>query len=246
MFLFVLIGCGAACANGASTSSQRLEVAFAFGLAIVILAYAIGPYSGGQINCAVTFSLVLGGHVSWIQGIFNTLAQLFASIVSSLVLCIIFPCKVDQTLNLGTNVVDDSYGEGRALVAEIVFTFILCYVVYETAVSPTSGASLNAVLAIGFTVLVAHIVLLPIDGCSINPPRSFGPAIVGYLRDCEGMSSKGPEHLWVMFLGPLIGAALAAGVQLFFLPRSKGKSDPEALVAMPALPAEPNAEQIGA
>eukprot|EP00811_Abedinium_folium_P005366 NODE_14943_length_1076_cov_10.149631.p1 GENE.NODE_14943_length_1076_cov_10.149631~~NODE_14943_length_1076_cov_10.149631.p1 ORF type:complete len:282 (-),score=67.73 NODE_14943_length_1076_cov_10.149631:159-1004(-) len=247
--LFILIGCGSACANGASTSSDRVLVATAFGLGIVVLAYAIGPHSGGQINCAVTFSLVLGGHVTWIQGIFNALFQFIGGIIGAMLLCIVFPCDVDQTLNLGTNTVNEDYGEGRAFVGEVFFTFLLCYVVYETAVSSKSGAGLNAVLAIGFTVWVSHIVLLPIDGCSINPTRSFGPAIVGALRNCEGMSDKGPEHFWVMFFGPIIGAALAAGVQLIFVPRIRAKDGPPAAdetgVSLPSLPADPPAEEIG-
>lgn len=75
MTLFVIIGCGTACANGAGNASQRLVVALAFGMGILVLAYSVGHHSGGQINCAVTLSLVLGGQVPWYQGLANLLAR---------------------------------------------------------------------------------------------------------------------------------------------------------------------------
>ena len=66
--------------------------------------------------------------------------------------------------------------------------------VWETAVSPVASCGKNACIAIGFAVFLAHVILLPVDGCSINPTRSFGPAIVGAIRNCEGMSTKGLEE----------------------------------------------------
>merc|ERR1719247_77860 len=100
MALFVLIGCGAACGNGASNGATRLLVAFAFGIGILVLAYTIGKHSGGQINCAVTFSLVLGGQVPWYQGAANVVAQLLGSVLAACFLCILFPCDADKTLTL--------------------------------------------------------------------------------------------------------------------------------------------------
>lgn len=219
MTLFVIIGCGVACGHGAGDGTTRLVVAFAFGMAILVLAYTIGHHSGGQINCAVTFSLVLGGQVPWYQGIANVLSQLVGSVLGACVLCIVFPCVGDMTQTLGTNIVNrEVYGLGRAFAGEIVGTLLLCYVVWETAVSKKSTVGQNACIAIGFAVFLAHLLLLPIDGCSINPTRSFGPAIVGYIRNCnQDASTKGLEDLWVMWLGPLIGAALAAALQYPFL-----------------------------
>lgn len=219
MAMFVVIGCGVACANGANDAASRLVVAFAFGMGILVLAYTIGHHSGGHINCAVTFSLVLGGQVPWYQGLANVLAQLLGSVVGACFLSIMFPCEGDLTQTLGTNIVNRAiYGRGYALVGEIFGTFLLCYVVWETAVSSKSTTGQNACIAIGFAVFLAHLLLLPIDGCSINPTRSFGPAIVGKIRDCNAEASDdGLEDLWVMWLGPLAGAALAAVVQMPFL-----------------------------
>lgn len=212
MTCFVIIGCGVACGHGASDGETRLVVALAFGMGILVLAYSIGHHSGGHINCAVTFSLVVGGAVPWYQGLANFACQMLGSVLGACVLAIIFPCDGDMTQTLGTNIVNrDVYGQGRALVGEIFGTFLLCYTVWETAVSKKSTVGQNACIAIGFAVFLAHLLLLPIDGCSINPTRSFGPAIVGFIRDCnKEASEKGLEDLWVMFVGPLVGAALAA------------------------------------
>ncbi|CAJ1418559.1 unnamed protein product [Effrenium voratum] len=171
MTLFVVIGCGAACANGAGDSSARTLVALAFGMGILVLAYSVGHHSGGQINCAVTWSLVVGGQVPWYQGLANLIAQLLGSLSGAGLLCALFPFDQDKTGSLGSNVINDSYGVGNVLVGEFLGTFILCFVVWETAVSPAASCGKNACIAIGFAVFLAHVLLLPVDGCSINPTR---------------------------------------------------------------------------
>mmetsp|Transcript_73527 Transcript_73527/g.212970 ORF Transcript_73527/g.212970 Transcript_73527/m.212970 type:complete len:278 (-) Transcript_73527:402-1235(-) len=219
MTLFVIMGCGAACGFGASDAPTRLVVAFAFGMSILVLAYMVSHLSGGQINGAVTFSLVLGGGLPWYQGLANLVMQLAGSLLGAGILAAIVPCDADLTGNLGANVVNEDFGVGRALLAEAVGTFLLCMVVWEVAVSPLSRAGPNTAMAIGFAVFIAHIFLLPIDGCSINPTRSFGPAIVAHFRGCSNATKGGLRDLWVMWVGPLLGAALAAFMTIFFKPR---------------------------
>ena len=102
--------CGAARANGASDSSNRLQVALAFGMGILVLAYAVGHHSGGQINCAVTLSLVLGGKLAWYQGLTNLFAQLLGSMAGAGLLCVMFPCAKDMSgMTLGTNIIADGF-----------------------------------------------------------------------------------------------------------------------------------------
>jgi MIP family channel proteins len=218
MFIFVVFGCGAAVAHGAFDGETRLGVAFAFGMAIMVLAYAIGHHSGGHMNCAVTFSLVLGGQVPWYQGIANALAQLAASLCAAGLIAAMFPCHKDLTTNLGSNIVAPGYNPLRVLVAEAFGTFLLCFTVWETAVTPQTSSGKNACIAIGFAVFIAHLMLLPIDGCSINPTRSFGPAIVSFARGCENYTAGGLRDLWMMWIGPLLGAAGAAATQKPFAP----------------------------
>lgn len=225
MTVFVIIGCGTACSNGASDGQTRIIVAFAFGMAIMVLAYSIGHHSGGHINCAVTLSLVLGGQVPWRQGVFNFFGQMLGSIAGATILCAIFPCESDMTTTLGTNIVNPMYSAERVLVAEAFGTFLLCFTIWETAVTSQASCGKNACIAIGFAVFLAHVMLLPIDGCSINPSRSFGPAIVSAIRGCSNYTKGGLEDLWIMWVGPLAGAIAAAIVQKPFAP-IKVKKDP--------------------
>merc|ERR1719401_1030636 len=112
--------------------------------------------------------------------------QLVGSMIGGAFLAALFPCDLDVTGNLGSNIVNAHFGVGRALLGEVFGTFLLCMVVWETAVSKQSQAGKNAPIAIGFAVFLAHLLLLPIDGCSINPTRSFGPAVVNKMHGCEG------------------------------------------------------------
>jgi len=222
MTLFVIIGCGTACSNGAADGQNRIIVAFAFGMAIMVLAYSIGHHSGGHINCAVTFSLILGGRVTWFQGIFNILAQMIGSLVGAGVLAAIYPCEGDMTTTLGTNMANKNYSDIQILVSEAFGTFLLCFTVWETAVTDQASAGKNACIAIGFSVFLAHVLLLPIDGCSINPTRSFGPAIVAAGRGCSNYTPGGLGDLWMFWIGPLCGAAIAAAVQYPFSSKPPG------------------------
>jgi len=220
--IFVFVGCGAACANGASDGETNLVVAFTFGIGILVLASAVGHHSGGQINGAVTFSLCLGGELPWLQGAVNVAMQLLGSTLGACLLMAVFPCHMDKTKSLGSNIINHaSYSILNVLVAEAMGTFVLCTTVWEVAVSPLSKAGALAVIPIGFAVFLAHTVMLPIDGCSINPTRSFGPALVSHVRGCAANDAAGMRDLWVMCVGPLLGAAASAGVAKVFRPLRK-------------------------
>eukprot|EP00441_Pelagodinium_beii_P044384 CAMPEP_0197632706 /NCGR_PEP_ID=MMETSP1338-20131121/9326_1 /TAXON_ID=43686 ORGANISM="Pelagodinium beii, Strain RCC1491" /NCGR_SAMPLE_ID=MMETSP1338 /ASSEMBLY_ACC=CAM_ASM_000754 /LENGTH=228 /DNA_ID=CAMNT_0043204273 /DNA_START=9 /DNA_END=692 /DNA_ORIENTATION=- len=183
-----------------------LLVALAFGLSISSLAYATGHHSGGHINCAVTFGLVLAGECGVAQGAANFVAQMLGAILGATVLCAIYPEDKDHTHGLGANGVGEGWNWYNALVGEIVGTFLLMGVVLQTAVEKkSSGNRSQAALAIGFAVFMAHCVLIPIDGCSINPTRSFGPALVAQIR-YGGTPFK---DMWIFWLGPIIGASLS-------------------------------------
>ena len=207
--------------------SWGVTVAFAFGLAITVLAFATGHISGGQLNPAVTFALALVGQLPTGQAVANTISQIVGAILGSALLMATIPNGNEGTL--GSNVIAPGVGFGNALCGEIVMTSVLVATVLETAVSKGNGALLVltsllaqvtrrapdshptrtrrslvlslarlsaisksfAPLAIGFAVFCAHAVLLPIDGCSINPARSLGPAIV---------SSTWPGNFWVFIV----------------------------------------------
>mmetsp|Transcript_137438 Transcript_137438/g.357175 ORF Transcript_137438/g.357175 Transcript_137438/m.357175 type:complete len:243 (-) Transcript_137438:104-832(-) len=227
MFMFVTIGCGIACAHGTLDAMSRLIVAFAFGIGILVLAYGFAHHSGAQINCAVTFALIVGGVLPVAQGCLNIAGQLVGSVLGACFLCLIFPCDADKTSNLGSNLINyPAYGYAEVFLCEVFGTFLLCYTVFETAVNPKANVHINYGVAIGLSVFLAHLILLPLDGCSINPTRSIGPALVGSIRDCTGGSGdQGLEDLWMFIGGPMIGAGIAGGVKIIIQPepRKNGK-----------------------
>jgi len=231
MTLFVICGCGSAMAV-AGNPGWELQVSLTFGLAITALAYAVGHYSGGHINCAVTFGLVLIGACGVIQGLINFVAQMLGSLAGAGILCLMFRKDNDKTGSIASNMLawPDPPGDEvewyNAFVAEIFGTFLLVFVVIQTAVNPKSfGNRMMACVAIGFAVFLAHSVLIPIDGCAINPKRNFGPAVVATWRYADTNNSHHQSlynriwnDMWIFWLGPLIGAALAALTYHFLNP----------------------------
>jgi len=214
MTLFVVIGCGSAMGVAKMHGAAWiLQVSLTFGFAITALAYSIGHYSGGQINCAVTLGVYIAGHLGWAQALCNVAAQLLGSVTGACLLCLMHPKGKDLTGALASNGISEGYTATNALLGEFMMTFLLVFVILETAVTPASEPNRAlACLAIGLAVFLAHSVLIPIDGCSINPTRSFGPALVAAGR--AGADTF--RDMWVFVLGPLAGGAAAAGVHLLF------------------------------
>lgn len=175
-------------------SSFGIATAFAFGMGIMVMAYCLGHISGGQFNPAVTLSLFLSGNLSFIQGIANICVQIVGSILAAGLLYGVTPNANDSSL--GANAVAVGYSNTGAFLGETVMTAILCFVVHMTVLDPTNNVNPMAPLAIGFAVFVGHTVLIPVDGCSINPARSLGPAIV----------SGNWTGFWVFVAGPFLGS----------------------------------------
>jgi len=221
MLLFVWI-CGGAATGVAGTPGWVQQVSLTFGFCIMVLAYTIGHHSGGQINCAVSLGLVVatlcgipGIDLSPVQGAANFVAQMLGSLSGAALIAMCKDTGNDLTGGLATNTVGSSFESWEALIGEILGTFFLMYVVLETAVNPKSKANaVNAPFAIGMAVYLAHSILIPIDGCSINPTRSFGPAVVASIRfsDNSNKITEIWEDHWVFWLGPIIGSLFAVGL----------------------------------
>lgn len=201
--VLVLLGCGAAVFNGGATSvSAVLTIAFAFGLSVVAMAYAIGPISGCHINPAITLGVLLSGRMKTCEALGYMAAQVVGAIVGSVILFLIV--STGNLEPVATTMGANSFAEGNlvpALIAEVVFTMIFVYVVLRTT-DAENGAGQFAGLAIGLTLVLIHIVCIPITGTSVNPARSIGPAIF------EGGTAL--AQLWVFIVAPLAGGALAA------------------------------------
>lgn len=205
--VLVLLGCGAAVFNGGVGSVQAvLTVAFAFGLAVVAMAYAIGPISGCHINPAITVGVWLAGRMKGCEAVGYIIAQVIGAIVGSLIIYLIVSTGTDLADPAATTTGANGYAAGNlvpALIAEVVFTFIFVYVVLRTTAA--NGAGNFAGLAIGLTLVLIHIVCIPITGTSVNPARSIGPAIFA--------GGEALAQLWVFIVAPLVGGALAALVE---------------------------------
>lgn len=217
MVIFVFVCAGAATGSaGSDLASFTQQIALTFGFCITVLAYTIGHYSGGHINCAVTLGLVVAGACEPIQGALNFVAQLVGAVVGAALIALVKQENDnpgnDKTNGLGANKVNvgDGFENYQAMFAEMFATFVLMYTVLETAVNPkTEGNRMMAAVAIGLAVYVAHSLMIPIDGCSINPTRSFGPAVVASMK--YGDKFEWDDH-WVFWVGPLLGSLMAVGM----------------------------------
>ncbi len=209
-FTLVLFGCGAAVLAGAGTvgveAVGQLGIAFAFGLAIVAMAYGIGPISGCHVNPAVSFGAFVSGRMSAGEMLQYWAAQFVGAALGAGVLYLIASGKADYTLaenGLGAN----GWGEGylgeysimAAFVFEVVATFIFLVVILGS--TQKAAPAQFAGLAIGLTLVLIHIVGIQVTGVSVNPARSFGPAIF--------VGGSALSQLWLFIVAPLIGAGLA-------------------------------------
>ncbi len=199
--LFVYVGAGSVLAGNGT-----LGIALAFGLSITTLAYSIGHHSGGHINPIVTIAMAIWGEIELAMAVAYVFAQLIGAILGAALLMATAGVEIDNPLLMAVNQVSDATNTGGAFVMEIVLSFLLVYVIGETAVNKNSCAANIAPIAIGIAVFMAHIVAIPFTGTSINPARSFGPAVV----------SGEFEDLWIFFVAPIIGGVLAALSRFFF------------------------------
>ncbi|MGN6605894.1 MAG: MIP/aquaporin family protein [Jatrophihabitans sp.] len=178
-------------------------VALAFGFVLLALAYAIGPTSGCHVNPAVTLGVLLRKGMTVEKAVTYWVAQVLGGIVGAALLKLMvssFGKVKDQTGGLGTNDWGTSISGPGAFVLEIVLTFLLVFVVL--LVTGRAAAPGFAGLAIGLVLTVIHFVGIPLDGTSVNPARSLGPALF------HGGTPL--SHVWLFLLATLIGGALAA------------------------------------
>jgi aquaporin Z len=203
-FTLVLLGCGSAVLAGGEVG--QLGIAFAFGLAIVAMAYGIGPISGCHVNPAVSFGAFVAGRLSMNAMFQYWAAQFLGALLGAGVLYLIATGKAGYDLaanGLGQNGWGPGYlGEYNltaAFVFEIVATFLFLVVILGS--TQKSAPGMVAGLAIGLTLTVIHIVGIQVTGVSVNPARSFGPAVI--------VGGAAISQLWLFLIAPLIGAALA-------------------------------------
>ncbi|KAL7201962.1 hypothetical protein ACSBR1_033615 [Camellia fascicularis] len=190
-----------------------LGIAWAFGGMIFVLVYCTAGISGGHINPAVTFGLFLARKVSLIRALLYMVAQCSGAICG-VGLVKAFQRAYYDRYGGGANEVAPGYNRGTALGAEIIGTFVLVYTVFS-ATDPKRSARdshvpVLAPLPIGFAVFMVHLATIPVTGTGINPARSFGAAVIYNQK-------KAWDDHWIFWVGPFVGAAIAAFYHQFIL-----------------------------
>ncbi len=222
--IFIMVGVGAIASVIANGGNDGVPViALAHGLTFALLVAGMGGISGGHINPAVTFAMVITGQISVMRGVMYVVAQLIGACIGALLLRAFL---LDELLAaipgagghaLNTELVTQAW---HGMFLEALGTFVLVWTIFAVAVNPRIGSGNAAPLYIGFAVLVIHLFLIPLTGSGINPARSFGPALflpaVG-----EGGPGRFADH-WIYWIGPLLGAAAASlSYYLLYLTPSK-------------------------
>jgi aquaporin Z len=206
-FTLVLFGCGAAVIAGADgmTGIGLAGISFAFGLALIGMAYGIGPVSGCHINPAVSLGAMLAGRMTPAEMIQYWIAQVAGAIVAALILMIIASGTASYGGGLGANGWGPGYLGEYSVVAAFTFEAVATFLFLVVILGATGKGAPTQIagLAIGLTLVVIHLVGIKITGVSVNPARSIGPAL---------FSGGGAlSQLWLFILAPALGAA-AAGI----------------------------------
>ena len=199
--VLTLLGCGTAVFVGCGEPAGVAATALAFGLSVVAMAYTIGGISGCHINPAITLGCFLSGRISGKDCGMYMLFQVIGAFIGSLLLYILTE-NVPGLEGTGANDLQANVSVLGGLLAEIIFTCVFVLVVLG-ATAKTNGATNNfAGLAIGLALVLIHLVCINLTGTSVNPARSFGPALF--------VGGEALANVWVFFAGPLVGGALAA------------------------------------
>lgn len=198
--VLVLFACGTAAMVGCDTPAGYLATALSFGLVIVAMAYSIGNVSGCHINPAVSIAMLISGKLSVKDFIGYIIAQ-FAGATAGAALLMLFAGKES---GLGTNALYDN-NVLLSLLIEVILTFV--FVLAILGVTSKIENSSVAGIVIGLSLTLVHLLGIAFTGTSVNPARSFGPAIF--------VGGDALANLWVFIVAPLVGGALAAVVYKF-------------------------------
>jgi len=183
--------------NGGNSAQTVVFISLAYGFSLLVTAWGWYRISGGLFNPAVTLGLCLGGKLPWLRGIFLFPSQLLGGIVAAALVSAMFPgsiSSVNTTLSPGTSIV-------QGLFIEMFLTALLIFTVLMLAGEKSKDTYL-APLVIGLALFVAELAGVFYTGGSLNPTRSFGPAVAG--RSFVG-------YHWIYWLGPVLGAVVSAG-----------------------------------
>jgi len=217
-FTLVFIGCGAAVIAGEHIGFTGIS--FAFGLGLIAMAYGIGPISGCHINPAVSLGMLVAGRMNVAEFITYVIGQVIGAVLAAAALYLIVSGQAGEegVTNLGQNGWGEGYLDGYSLQAAIIFELIATFLFVLMILGATAAGSPASVagLAIGLALVAIHLIGIPITGTSVNPARSFGPALL--------VGGQAMVQLWVFIVMPL-AAGLVAGIVHRVLEAGKNTAD---------------------
>lgn len=212
-FALVLFGTGVVIISSMDTLANLhgvgiLGIALAFGLSVLVMCYAIGGITGCHINPAITVAMLVAKKITATEALTYILAQMIGATIASFLLMQIqsgMPGFAMGEWALGANGWGEGYQNGynttSAFLTETTLTFLFLFVIFGA--TSKWGNSTMAGVAIGLTLVLIHLFAIPVTGTSVNPARSFGPAIFS--------GGKALSQLWLFFVAPILGGILAAG-----------------------------------
>jgi aquaporin Z len=209
-FVLVFMGCGSVTLAGKYIGF--IGISFAFGLSLLAMVYAIGNISGCHINPAVSISMLASGKMKSKDAVIYVVMQCLGAVIAATVLYTVALGNPGYSLamnGLGQNGYGAASPGGFSMVsgfvAEVVLTFIFLLVIYgSTSEAVPKGF---AGIPIGLSLVLIHLVGIPITGTSVNPARSLGPAVI--------VGGIALSQLWLFWVAPIIGGLLAAGLWRF-------------------------------
>eukprot|EP01023_Acetabularia_acetabulum_P052597 TRINITY_DN583_c0_g1_i2.p1 TRINITY_DN583_c0_g1~~TRINITY_DN583_c0_g1_i2.p1 ORF type:complete len:366 (-),score=50.56 TRINITY_DN583_c0_g1_i2:782-1879(-) len=251
MTIFIYIGCGTVMSylapsnfeynDGATedpsyqahiNSTFGVVVPFVFGLTVTMLVYAASLLQAGHLNPTVTLGLLCTGKIGYVHAGAMACAQIIGSMFAVGLLTITLPNAQESTY--GANSLSAGVSKLNGIIGEAFLTFVLVSVVL--LMSNSEYNAITAPIAIGVTVFVAHGVLLPIDGCSINPARSFGPAV----------ASGAWSDFWIFVVAPFAGALVAIAVfkaNIYFFTQQENQQVQDPPLTQQNIPNHPNIQR---
>jgi aquaporin Z len=200
--VLVFMGCGSAVLAG--TLIGNIGISFAFGLSVLAMVYAIGSISGCHINPAVTISMLAVGKIHVKDAAAYIIAQCFGAIIGAGLLYLVAtgnPAYIMAVNGLGQNQYT-TYSIVSAFAAEVLLTFIFLLVILGS--TSQRAHKEFAGISIGLSLVLIHLVGIPITGTSVNPARSLGPALI--------VGGTALNQLWLFWVAPIIGGLIAAAV----------------------------------
>ena len=218
-FVLTFVGCGAAALSGGIGGVLGvLGIAFAFGLAIVAMAYSIGNISGCHINPAVSLGMLATKRMNFKDFCGYVISQVLGAIVAAFMLKMIGSMCSPAITSLGTNGFDSLSYVNISMMGAFLVEVILTAIFVITILGVTSKKEYSSIsgVVIGLTLAFVHIIGIPLTGTSVNPARSLGPALL------EG--GKALSQVWIFIIGPLLGALIAALIWMCLSPSEEKKS----------------------